>query len=294
LCDLDLDTCEITAKGVRTLAEAPWFGGLGRLNLNHNSAGADGAFALMKGCASDHLFELHLCDNDLDTEALTLLADSSTLCGLQTLDLSENALDAETLAALSVSPHLTQLRELHLNHCTLGTRGIQSLRGAPWLANLVRLSLSDNAIGDEGLKTLLGKSGLAQLNDLAVHSCSLSAVSAIVLADAELTELHRLDISANKLGGIAVEPLVRSPLAACLVELDLSGNAIDDPAIIALAALEWPLLRTLRLEANQITDKGALALSKARFMPRLREVHCRNNRIEWRTFQQLGPRFRQY
>jgi uncharacterized protein (TIGR02996 family) len=294
LAELELDTCEISMKGVQALAQAPWLRRLGRLNLDHNSAGADGIHALTKAFDSGELFALHLRDNEFDTEAVKLLAECPGLRGLLTLDLSENALDEEALAALSVSPHLMHLRELHLNHCTLGTRGIQSLRDAPWLANLVRLSLSDNAIGDEGLKALLGKSGLAQLNDLAVHSCSLSAVSAIVLADAELTELYRLDISANKLGGIAVEPLARSPLAASLVELDLSGNAIDDQAIIAIAAQEWPLLTTLRLAANQITDKGALALSKARFMPRLREVHCRNNRIEWRTFQQLGPRFRQY
>jgi uncharacterized protein (TIGR02996 family) len=294
LCDLDLDTCEISAKGVRTLAEAPWFGGLGRLNLNHNSAGADGVFALTRGCASGRLVELHLRDNDLDTEAVTLLADSPSLRGPHTLDLSENALDEEALATFSTSPHLTQLRELHLNHCTLGLRGVRRLRGARWLAHLVLLSLSDNAIGDEGLKALLGEGGLAQLNDLAVHSCSLSAAGAKALAEADLTELHKLDISANKLSGIAVETLARSSLAASFVELDLSGNGIGDDEAIAIASVDWPLLTKLRLAANQITDKGALALSKARFMSRLREIFCLNNRIEWRTFQQLGPRFRRY
>jgi Leucine-rich repeat (LRR) protein len=133
-----------------------------------------------------------------------------------------------------------------------------------------------------------------------------------------LTELHWLDLSGNKLEasdllgrgrswalrwlglsgkkseGKGTEVLVRSPLIASLVELDLSDNALGDEEMVSIAALAWPLLTKLALAANQITDKGALALAAAQSMPRLRVVLCRNNRIDWQTCPKLGSRFRQY
>ncbi|HEY7309811.1 MAG TPA: TIGR02996 domain-containing protein [Gemmataceae bacterium] len=294
LLDLDLDTCEITAKGVRTLTEAPWFGGLRRLNLNHNSAAADGAFALTRGCGSGELVELHLRDNELDMEAVTLLADSPSLRGLQTLDLSDNPLDEDGLRAVAASPHWTQLRELHLERCKLNGANLWMLTRAACLPGLLHLSLSDNALGDKALSLLLAGGKLSHAHQLTLRSCGFARDSTQALADAGLPELHWLDLSGNKIDGLGVEVLARSPLAASLVELDLDGNNMGDAGALSIAARTWPLLTKLALASNHLTDKGARALAGSPDMPRLREVHCRNNRIEWRLFQQLGPRFRQY
>jgi Ran GTPase-activating protein (RanGAP) involved in mRNA processing and transport len=210
------------------------------------------------------------------------------------LDLSQNALDAETVQTLADSLHLSELRDLQLAHCYLNGASVTRLRSAPWLANLALLSLSGNPIGDAALSTLLGGGGPTRIHELKLHSCGLWASTAQALVNAELTELHWLDLSGNGLDGSATEVISRSRLAGNLVELGLGGNSIGDAGAISIAACSWPLLRKLALGSIQMTSKGVLALDDSQSMPRLQEVHCPNNSIGWETFRQVGHRFRQW
>jgi Ran GTPase-activating protein (RanGAP) involved in mRNA processing and transport len=278
---------------VQALAAAPWLGRLGRLNLNHNSAAADGVHALAMGVGAGALFALHLRDNEFDTEAVKVLAESPGVSGLHTLDLSENALDEEALQVLA-SSHLAPLRDLCLDHCTLDGQSIHNLRAAPWLPRLVRLSLSNNSLGAAGLKALLAGGGLARVNELALQACALGPAGAAALAEAELPELHWLNLARNELGPNGVESLAGSGLTATLEELNLDANVLSDRAAELLAAATWPALMRLSLNSNHLTDKGAFALGEAKMLPRLGVICCQGNRLQWDTFRKLGPRFRQW
>lgn len=48
------------------------------------------------------------------------------------------------------------------------------------------------------------------------------------------------------------------------------------------------------MNADGYRGEMALALAGTSSMPRQPQIHCRNNRIEWKLYQTLGPRFRQY
>jgi Ran GTPase-activating protein (RanGAP) involved in mRNA processing and transport len=266
---------------------------LSRLDLDHNSAGPEGAYALSRGLAGG-LSELRLRNNELDVVAVKLLAECPGLRGLRTLDLSENPLEPAAQEALFGAAQLAGLRRLDLAGCDLGEAGLRLLRRAPWLHGLLRLNLSNNPIGDRGLAALLADGGPAGLNELVLESCRLTAAAAEALDGSACPELRWLDLSKNTLGARGAEALARSGLTARLAGLRLGGGGIGDGGASALAAGEWPLLTELGLEANGLTEAGAQALARSATLPRLREVRCARNAIRYDAFHRLGPRFRQW
>jgi uncharacterized protein (TIGR02996 family) len=291
LVDLDLASCEIQPDGVQVLARAPWMSRLGRLNLSHNRAGAGGILALARTLTRE-LFDLHLCDVGLDSEAVKLLAETESVSGLHTLDLSGNPLDVPAMEALASSPYLGQLRELNLAGCGLDGPALQALAKAPWRQGLVRLTLSGNPLGSTSLAALFGQGSMAGLNDLFLHACALDSSAGSILAAARLTGLHWLNLGQNHLGPAGTKALADSSLAASLVRLILDGNQIGDEGAAALAEGKWGLLANLSLEGNKVSEAGARTLASSSNLARVGLFSCRGNAIRWDTFSKLGSRFR--
>ncbi len=291
LVDLDLSTCDITTKGIESLAGSPWFGNLGRLNLNNNSVGADGVFALINALDAKHLFALHLANCELDAEAVKLLADASCLQNLLTLDLSKSGADGKSLQSLLSSPKLARLRELHLAdsglHHSIAKVGELNLPG-----QLLRLSLGHNLFEDKGLEALFLRDVFSRLCELRLPGCKLSAKSIAILANAGLPKLGSLDLANNGLGEQGMKALANSPFARTLVELKLGENKIGDKGAKALAAGNWPWLKHLYVEANELTEKGLLAMSDSPGLSSVEAFFVRRNSVEWKTRSNLWQRFR--
>jgi uncharacterized protein (TIGR02996 family) len=294
LMNLDLDTCEITAQGVGELAKAPWISQLCRLNLDNNTTGANGAYAIVQALAEGELAALHLRNNGLDEEAVKLLAASTAAESLLILDLGENDFGEGGMEALATSPHLRQLCELHLERCRVNPESARLLATAAWLPRLSQLTLSNNPLTDRGLAALLSKQGLPGLIELALVSCDLHSQGAEELAGAPLPELRNLDLSGNALGLAGAEALALAPLTTTLVELNLDSTQLQDSAAAALAAGTWPMLRTLSLRTNLLTDAAARVLAAAPNLKHASTIQCQGNRIRYETFRELGSRLRRW
>jgi uncharacterized protein (TIGR02996 family) len=294
LRNLNVDTCEITSRGVAALARAPWMAQLCSLNLDNNTAGANGAHALMQAVAGGELAALHLRNNGLDEEAVKLLAASAAAQSLLVLDLGENDFGESGITALAAAAHLRQLRELGLDRCRMTPQSARFVAKASWLPRLHCLTLSNNPLMAEGLAALLHQRRLSELIELTLISCGMDHKGAEALASVSLPELRRLDLSKNNLGPAGAEALAHAPLAANLVELTLDSTDLQDRGAAALAAASWPMLRTLSLRSNQMTDAGARALATSANLKHVPTIRCQGNRIRYETFRELGWRLQQW
>ena len=137
---------------------------------------------------------------------------------------------ARVLAALVHASIVNQIVELDLSECDLGNGGASALAGSPHLSRLNSLSLGHNRLGDAGVFALVRATSLAHLEILELNDNGL-------------------------IGHEGVASLAGSPVLAGLVELDLTGNEVNELAIRAL--VRGPAMRNLmrlRLGNNPLRE----------------------------------------
>lgn len=239
--------------GAVALAEAPTLRVLRRLALPGSRLTGDGLRALPRGGSLPALSELvldggelgegaahgflgspkrleaaSLRQMELDAELLAGLLESPALDGVLDLRLAANELGDEGARALAACPRLRELRRLDVSDCQIGPAGARALAASPHLGRLRRLHLSDDPIGDDGMAVLVER----------------------------LPELRALRADRCQIGDHGIARLARSARAGRLCELSLTGNALGDAALGALAAKPTSRLRILRLS----DPNGPLAL----------------------------------
>jgi uncharacterized protein (TIGR02996 family) len=200
---LRLDGVGIWSSGLQELARSPHLAGLTVLDLRGCGIGDEGVVAL---ACSTHLRNLrHLClgSNHLTirvVEALAsspnlgqlthlnlsanslagvgqVLARSSTLVNLHTLDLSRTDLGAADLTAMARSPNLAGLRDLKLSGNNIGPQGAAALAESPHLTGLRSLSIYGNGLGDKGITALAQGAALSRIVHLEAFSNRSSRAS---------------------------------------------------------------------------------------------------------------------
>jgi uncharacterized protein (TIGR02996 family) len=87
-----------------------------------------------------------------------VLAESSWLANLRTLNLNGNNIGNKGAAALAASPFVANLRSLNLAQNRLGVDAARAIASSPHLAELVSLDLERNSVGFEGLSAALASS----------------------------------------------------------------------------------------------------------------------------------------
>jgi hypothetical protein len=181
----------------------------------------------------------------------TLAPALESLRGLRTLCLSNNYIGSVGAAALA--PHLgalTGLCTLHLANNNLGSVGIAALAPALGaLTGLCTLHLGYNNLGDVGSNALARALG-------------------------PLTGLHSLYLPGNHIddAGVAALAPVLGGLTLMTL-LDLHGNDLTSESVPVLSALQaLPALEVLDVWNNLISDEGAEALFRGRFMTDLERI----------------------
>lgn len=210
--------CELTLNRVdaRALARAPFTPRLHTLQLL-NSALGDESFAELApalrsiraldlttsglhGVAAferlEHLEELRLGSNELESHEVARLCGMEQLANLRTLRLGALPVGAPGLVALASTewPHLAHLG---LGIAQLGPEAMRHL--ARWLPPSIRtLELHQNRLKDEGLEAFVRSPNTRHLRELTLSRCHLGDAGLVALAHADFDALRTLDLAWNE------------------------------------------------------------------------------------------------
>lgn len=200
---------------------------------------------------------LDLGGNDLEDDAITVIAAAPHLGDLELLDLGSNAIRAPGAAALAQSETLLSLRHLKLSHNRLFVAGMRALAEGGGLSGLEALEISRTGAGDAGLAALARAPALSGLRTLMAPANGVGDQAALALGEGGhgLRVLHLGDnLEIGDTGAHALASLSQIEV------LMLHRNAIGDPGAYHLARLGPPTLRHLSLTRTRVTVMGALAL----------------------------------
>jgi len=155
---------------------------------------------------------------------------------------------------------------------------------------LQTLNLGDNCLGEAGAVSLAeGLYNRPALTSIDIARNRIGAVGTEALAAAlgTCTALKKIGFFYNGImdrGTMAIAGLLKK--CAQLEEIDLGANEITDAGVVTLCyrvtekVYGWPRLSTLELRANQIGDSGARALAELLSRhPVMRTVRVDGNRI---------------
>lgn len=329
---LDLSACGLeSGSGVDPLAAALRDGRLSALTslrLDGNELGAGGAAALAAGLAASALASLHLQRCGLGGEAAAALADALP-AQLATLDLSGNAgvgsEGAAALAAALAAGRAPRLRRLLLCGCGLDDEAIVALADA--LAQRGTAGEAEAAHTAGAAPAAAADAGLAL--DLSGNTAGAAALAALAAAPLATLCLHDCKLGGSGEGDGSGESTVGAAAAAaaavaCLAapgacgllqELDVSGNRLQAPQLLALlqalnpgdgadsaaGELPCPRLRLLVMAANPGAADEQVGAGLEGISGRARNVqmerslgmrgHCWNRRV-WSSsgiWSRLGP-----
>lgn len=226
------------------------------------------------------LRSLRLYDSEGNSrEAGKVLADSSSLSHLRSLELQGGHLGTMSLEAILKADHLCGLERFALLGIRLGTVGAQLLADArPW-EDLKCLKLSATEITAEGVRSIGMSPLLSSLTELDLsHNGFRPGAMEGFFRSARLSEVTELRLAGNRLGTEGAMALASCPHLGNLRYLDLRENQIGDSGIRAIA--ESPYLGNLEvlgLESNQLTDEGITILGRAAFCENLRSLSLDKN-----------------
>src|SRR5262249_27533360 len=150
----------------------------------------------------------------------------------------------EGIRALAGSEAFSGLEGLVLSNGDLRDATLEHLTATSTVTGLCSLDLSSNPFGRTGMAAL-ARAPSGGLPELALAWCQLDDEAAPALANCPvLANLHKLDLSHNRIGAGGASALARSEHLRGVIDLDLQSNAI--PAAGARAFAEAAGLGSLR------------------------------------------------
>lgn len=246
---------------------------LDEIDLSDNALGEKGVracFALL--IPQPSLRRLRFCNNGISAAAASVIAHEIIL---------QHGAD-------TASP----LEEFHFYNNMSGHDGCLAVAGVLHrLPRLTAFRFASARAGPDASAALARavNAHLRALVSLDLSDCSFEADGAAQLAQAvakqpQLQFLKLRDASLGKAGAVQVLAALASSRVQ-LLELDLSGNELEDDGLVALAPLlqAQTQLKVLRLDENEVTSAGvqafSAALSAASVLPALEELSLCGNEI---------------
>jgi uncharacterized protein (TIGR02996 family) len=148
------DNQNISAAGVKRLAESPHFGRLKVLDVSANDVGDGGIRALAESRTFPRLHTVRLRANHIGDAGCEALAGSPLMGRMLAhdpqMDLRQNSITSAGVKALAACPQLAAVRVLDLSHNYIGDDGLLALADSPHTAKLTALLLRQNPITDHG------------------------------------------------------------------------------------------------------------------------------------------------
>ncbi|MFT3698600.1 MAG: hypothetical protein QM831_35975 [Kofleriaceae bacterium] len=190
----------------------------------------------------------------LDDAGVAALARAQNFHALKELAIASCGIrNRSTLEALASAPFYGQLDKLTISSSEITGTQVSALFPA---ARPKELRLGGNPLGFEGATANMNAIGTTPIA-LELSDCDLSNASMLMLAMANI-ELTSLDIGNNIIDDPGFETLFGRALRA--KSLTASQNAIGARGVQALVDADWPL-ESLDLSDNALDDDAAIALA---------------------------------
>ena len=281
---LNLSGNRIGSEGARAFAEALSYNlNLNKLILTNNKIENSGAFALAMAWGKPTCCLKNLCweDNPIMDEGLASLERVPTFRSnhehwlgqllhklskgiVASVNLTDKSLCVGDEEILLLTDTLAEfhpvVRSMWLDGSRLSSRSLVPLceRALPSPSNLTRFYLTECKCGDEitfALSEALGRN--TTLEVLCLKNCDITQQGAKNLADGlrNNSTLRRLNLDRNKIGDEGMSAISEALPHPSLVSISASNNQVTDESM-SLGTLNT--LAELHLDANQITDLGAL------------------------------------
>jgi uncharacterized protein (TIGR02996 family) len=199
----------------------------------------------------------------------------------RSLYLDLNAANPDILTPVATEPNWAGLTSL-IFHSSL-YRAVDAIDlpakffEAKHLGNLTYLSLALHGLSGASVAGLM-KLGLSRLRTLDIHSNTVDAAGARVLANGEFPELRSINLGSNEIGNAGAAALAASRKLPALAALYVSGNDITDPKAFAslIAGPAFPVLTGLNLRDNRAGELDAKMLASEGRGPTLRLLSLRH------------------
>lgn len=236
---LELGFNGLDDQGIQNLAAASTLNGLRELALNDNGQiTAEGVRALAESPFFAGLTSLDLSGNDVNESGVRSVVESRTLSGIESLKLSGNPIGDAGLATLLRSQLLTRTLDreprLDLRDAAIGPSGAESLARSQHLARVAHIDLSGNYLGDAGAVALARSGRLGSLRTLRLARNQVTDAGAVTIATAaaEAPYLRLLDLAGNRLTAKGIET-ARVAAAAGGCHLEVGPAAAPPPVPVA-------------------------------------------------------------
>ncbi len=280
LTSLSLSQCHAKDAVLIALSRSTALTSLRTLDLHWNEFGARGWKALTSTAALPALVDLRARSNNLGPKGWKTLLESPLMERLEAIDLSETRPKREGLDAL-FSSKPPRLRRLTIVAVDLDARGIERLVSWPARAALTALDVGHNILCAQGAAKLLS-APWPLLEELGLRDTfvgelfkppmpRLDAFKALARPKA-FPGLRSLDLSATSLSADAARVLARAPFMAVLETLNLAEMPVDESLELLLASPRLERLSSLNVRGTDLSDRGALALARAKHLRALVNV----------------------
>jgi uncharacterized protein (TIGR02996 family) len=293
---LDLDHAKLGDEGVSMLASSPNVANLTHLSLRFTGVGREGLLGLAR---SPQLRSLRSLDVEANWRTLRAsdFTDFVSACTLPALERFawDTAVGPDGFRALAASPLGRRLTASNLKVADVAPEGPAILADPAAFPRLSELTLRDAPADVDPapvLEALSASPLLGRLTSLALVNAKVSKAAVRALARAGRPgPLRRLDLSRNGIDRNGLRPLFDSPLCDSLTRLVLSGNAITDSDVTALAAsAHLGNLHHLDLsDCKRVTSRGLAALLASPIPDRLSYLGLEGVPVG-KTLGELGAR----
>lgn len=268
--------------GFSRLADCPHLARLTRLECSFTGLDAEDAASLGGSSFAANLTELSFEQDGIDAGGLRALVESPLFPRLTSLELTNNAFMADLLIdALGAADEPGALRKLALPRCGVTREDAANLFALPVLRELDHLDLRGDLLHTDGVFALAASGitrGLRVLN-LSRTQPGTQGVKALTEERSCLGRLRSLDLSANRLGPVAVGAIADAPGLRKLRVLNLSENHVRNEGAVALArSRHLAELLELDLSDAEVGDAGAVALAESPHLEHLLRLDLRSRK----------------
>ncbi|KAI2507746.1 hypothetical protein MHU86_6642 [Fragilaria crotonensis] len=221
---------------------------LRQLSFRYSDLSGDRASLLLSKIPRN-IERLTLCNCEIESQGVRLLARLALECCISFLDLRHNDIGDEGARILSAAMKQKECawKSLILGNCMIGDNGARHLSKGLRLRGFQELDLRGNEIGDRGVFALSRALSLGidlerlDLRDNQIGDEGADALAVAISYTHTCYTLKDLNLSGNHIGDIGAERLAKAlKLNSTLKGLNLSGNSIgDDGADAFLDAMEY-------------------------------------------------------